>query len=248
MKKTLLSLFLIATTGLFAQSFTTGTQTLLTGLTAEVVIDGPSNTTTLTLAGPSNAWFAIGFGGLNMSAGADVFRTDGTTIVDAIATGRFLPSSDSSQDWSLVSNTVSGSTRTIVATRANNTGDSDDFIFNPAAGSLSVIYAHGSSTTYAYHGGTRGFTTLGVTLGISENKLLSFKMFPNPASDLVNIQLPAGSDKAEVSIFDYTGRLMKSKIITLNDSKLDVNNLSNGMYLIRVTSNNKIGAQRFVKN
>tara|TARA_R110001632_G_scaffold43376_6_gene110143 strand:+ start:152300 stop:153046 length:747 start_codon:yes stop_codon:yes gene_type:complete len=248
MKKTLLSLFLIATTSLFAQSFTTGTQTLLTGLTAEVVIDGPSNTTTLTLEGPSNAWFAIGFGGLNMSAGADVFRTDGTTIVDARATGRFLPSSDSSQDWSLVSNTVSGSTRTIVATRANNTGDSDDFIFNPAAGSLSVIYAHGSSTTYAYHGGTRGFTTLGVTLGISENKLLSFKMFPNPASDLVNIQLPSGSDKAEVSIFDYTGRLMKSKTITSNDSKLDVNNLSNGMYLIRVTSNNKIGAQRFIKN
>ena len=73
-------------------------------------------------------------------------------------------------------------------------------------------------------------------------------MFPNPASDLVNIQLPSGSDKAEVSIFDYTGRLMKSKTITSNDSKLDVNNLSNGMYLIRVTSNNKIGAQRFIKN
>lgn len=41
---------------------------------------------------------------------------------------------------------------------------------------------------------------------------------------------------------------MKSKTITSNDSKLDVNNLSNGMYLIRVTSNNKIGAQRFIKN
>lgn len=248
MKKTLLFIFLIGASSLFAQTFSTGTQTLLTGLSAEVVIDGPTSTTTLTLAGPSNAWFAIGFGGLNMSVGADVFRTDGTTIVDARSTGRFLPTADASQDWSLVSNTVSGSTRTIVATRANDTGDPDDFVFNPAAGSISVIYAHGSSSTYAYHGGTRGFTTLGVTLGISESRLLSFNMFPNPASDEVNIQLPTGTDKAKVSVFDYVGRLVSTQTVTPNNSKVNVTNLSSGMYLIRVSTDDKIGAQRFIKS
>ena len=246
MKKILLSLFLISSFTLFAQSFSTGTQTLLYGLTANINIDADTDITTLTLTGPSNAWFAIGFGNLDMG-GTDVFRTNGSTIVDAYSSCNALPAQDASQDWTLVSNTVSGSNRTIVATRANNTGDSDDHIFSASAASLSVIYAKGSSTSYAYHGGNRGFTTLSVTLGIPENKLLSFEMYPNPASDVLNVQLPTGTEKAEVSVFDYTGRLVSSKTISSNDSTLDVQNISKGIYIIRVATNSKIGVQRFIK-
>ena len=246
MKKILLILFLTSSISLFAQSFSTGTQTLLSGLTANINIDADTDITTLTLTGPSNAWFAIGFGNLDMG-GTDVFRTNGSTIVDAYSSGNALPAQDSSQDWTLVSNTVSGSNRTIVATRANNTGDSDDHIFNASAGSLSVIYAKGSSTNYAYHGGNRGFTTLSLTLGISENKLLSFEMYPNPVSDVLNIQLPSGTDKAEVGVYDYTGRLVSTKTVSSNDSTLDVQNISKGIYIIRVATNSKIGVQRFIK-
>jgi len=246
MKKILLILFLTSSISLFAQSFSTGTQTLLSGLTANINIDADTDITTLTLTGPSNAWFAIGFGNLDMQ-GTDVFRTNGSTIVDAYSSGNALPAQDSSQDWTLVSNTVSGSNRTIVATRANNTGDSDDHIFSASAGSLSVIYAKGTSTSYAYHGGNRGFTTLSVTLGISENKLLSFEMYPNPVSDVLNIQLPTGTDKAEVGVYDYTGRLVSTKTVSSNDSTLDVQNISKGIYIIRVTTNSKIGVQRFIK-
>jgi hypothetical protein len=246
MKKTLLFLFLTTSISLFAQSFSTGTQTLLSGLTANINIDADTEITTLTLTGPSNAWFAIGFGNLDMG-GTDVFRTNGSTIVDAYSSGNALPAQDTSQDWNLVSNTVSGSNRTIVATRANNTGDSNDHVFSASAGSLSVIYAKGSSTSYAYHGGNRGFTTLSVTLGISENKLLSFEMYPNPVSDVLNIQLPSGTDKAEVGVYDYTGRLVSSKTISSNDSTLDVQKISKGIYIIRVATNSKIGVQRFIK-
>jgi hypothetical protein len=246
MKKTLLIIFLTTSISLFAQSFSTGTQTLLSGLTANINIDADTDITTLTLTGPSNAWFAIGFGNLDMQ-GTDVFRTNGSTIVDAYSSGNALPAQDASQDWDLVSNNVSGSTRTIVATRANNTGDSNDHVFSASAGSLSVIYAIGNTTTYGYHA-SRGFTTLGVSLGISENKLLSFEMYPNPVSDVLNIQLPTGTEKAEVGVFDYTGRLVTSKIISSNDTSIDVQKLSNGIYLIRVSSDAKIGAQRFIKN
>ena len=246
MKKTLLSLFLISSFTLFAQSFSTGTQTLLSGLTANINIDADTDITTLTLTGPSNAWFGIGFGNSDMN-GTDIFMTTGSSIQDSYSSSNGEPQPDDSQDWTLVSNTVSGSNRTIVATRANNTGDSDDHIFSASAGSLSVIYAKGSSTSYAYHGGNRGFTTLSVTLGISENKLLSFEMYPNPVSDVLNIQLPTGTDKAEVGVYDYTGRLVSTKTISSNDSTLDVQNISKGIYIIRVTTNSKIGVQRFIK-
>ena len=92
-----------------------------------------------------------------------------------------------------------------------------------------------------------GTVTVTATAGISENRLLNFSMYPNPVSDLLNIQLPSASNKAEVVIFDYTGRLVKSKIITLNDGGINVNNLSNGLYLIRVSSNTKVGVQKFIK-
>lgn len=93
-----------------------------------------------------------------------------------------------------------------------------------------------------------GSVTVTSTAGISENKRLRFSMYPNPVSDQLTIQLPTGSEKAEVGVFDYTGRLVKSKTITLSDSSIDVQKLSNGIYMIRVSSNAKIGAQKFIKN
>ena len=42
--------------------------------------------------------------------------------------------------------------------------------------------------------------------------------------------------------------IIPSKIISSNDNTIDVQKLSNGIYLIRVSSDAKIGAQRFIKN
>jgi hypothetical protein len=246
MKKTLLILFLITSSSLFAQSFSTGTQTLSSGLTTSINIDNDTGTTTLMLAGPSDKWFGIGFGNSNMN-GTDILMTNGSsTLRDAYSTSNGLPQAEDSQDWTLEVNSVVNGTRTIVASRANNTGDSNDYVFNASAGSLTVIWAIGSSTTYAYHS-IRGATALSVSLGIYENNLLSFEMYPNPVSDLLNIQLPTGTEKAEVSVFDYTGRLVSSKTISSNDTAIDVQKISKGIYMIRVAANNKIGVQRFIK-
>ena len=248
MKKTLLILFLITSSSLFAQIFSTGTQTLSEsdGFTTSINIDNDTGTTTLMLAGPSNKWFGIGFGNSNM-IGTDILMTNGSsTLRDAYSSARAQPQPEPSQDWTLEVNSVVNGTRTIVASRANNTGDSNDYVFNASAGSLTVIWAMGSSTEYAYHS-IRGVTALSVSLGIYENNLLSFEMYPNPVSDLLNIQLPTSTEKAEVSVFDYTGRLVSSKTISSNDTAIDVQKISKGIYMIRVAANNKIGVQRFIK-
>ena len=251
MKKTLLILFLITSSSLFAQSFSTGTQPLSFGLTTSINIDNDTGTTTLMLAGPSNKWFGIGFGNSNMN-GTDIFMTNGSSIRDAYSTSiNGTPQADSSTnesgDWTLEVNSVVNGTRTIVASRANNTGDSNDYVFNASAGSLTVIWAIGGSSQYSSGHSNRGWTSLGVSLGISENNLLNFEMYPNPVSDALNIQLPTGTEKAEVSVFDYTGRLVSSKTISSNDTAIDVQKISKGIYMIRVAANNKIGVQRFIK-
>ena len=247
MKKTLLILFLITSSSLFAQSFSTGTQTLTSGLTTSINIDNDTGTTTLMLAGPSNKWFGIGFGNNNMN-GTDILMTNGSsTLRDAYSTSNGEPQADASQDWTLEVNSVVNGTRTIVASRANNTGDSNDYVFNASAGSLTVIWAVGASSQYSSGHSNRSATTLSVSLGISENNLLNFEMYPNPVSDLLNIQLPTGTEKAEVGVFDYTGRLVSSKTISSNDTAIDVQKISKGIYMIRVATNTKIGVQRFIK-
>ena len=127
----------------------------------------------------------------------------------------------------------------------------DSGYFTGAGNTFTYTFNQVGSTDYVcdpHAGNMYGTVTVtSSTAGISENKLLSFEMYPNPVSDELNIQLPSGSEKAEVSIFDYTGRLVSSKTISSNDTSIDVQSISNGIYIIRVASNTKIGVQRFIK-
>lgn len=247
MKRTLLILLFTALSfTATAQIFGTGTVTFNANFSASVSINGGTNTTTLTLTAPSNVWFAVGFGGSNMSSGADVFRTNGTDIVDARSTGRFLPGADTQQDWSIQSNTVNAGVRTMVVTRANNTGDANDFVFNPNAGSLTLMWAHGSSTSYAYHGTNRGATATNV-LSTNTFNSLAFDMFPNPATEQLTIQLPNDSNSAKVEVYNYLGQLAFTENISPSKNKVVISNLSSGMYLLKVISEDKIGTKKFIK-
>lgn len=247
MKQTLLFLFLITISfNATSQVFGTGNIQFNSNFSAEVSISGVTNKTTLTMIVPSNVWFAVGFGGTTMGSGADVFRSNGTEITDARSTGRFLPSADSSQDWTLVSNTVSSGVRTMIVTRNNNTGDANDFIFNPSAGSLTLMWAHGSSSSYAYHGSSRGATAISVLSTPSINQL-DFEMYPNPASESLTIQLPSDESKATVQFYDYIGKLAFSQIVTSSNNTINVNDLSSGMYILKVVTDTKVGSQKFIK-
>lgn len=248
MKKTILLFSLLCANFMFSQNISTGEVTLSPDL--NLAIDVSANITTITMTGPSNAWFAVGFGGSTMASGADVIRTDGTTILDARTTRRALPTEDASQDLTVVSNTVSGNQRTIVLTRANNTGDDNDFVFTNNLTSLPVIWANGTSTTYAYHGAARGATVVSfeTTLSTTDTESLDFNTFPNPASDQLNIQLPSDSNDASVQFYDFAGRLVLSTKVSAINAAVNVSDLNKGIYLLKVTSNGQIGSQKFIKN
>jgi len=247
MIKRLLLLFIFSVGLIKAQSFTTGVVTLKDDLTLDLTTD--DTTTTMILTGPADAWFAVGFGGSNMFGGVDVFRTDGANMVDASANGNALPAADTSQDWTLVSNTVSGSIRTITVTRANDTGDSNDYIFSNSVGSLDVIWAHGTTTNYGYHGGSnRGATTIGVTLSINDFDNLDFTLYPNPVSSKLILQLPETIDEAVASVYDISGRKVNETKVTSFNKDINVTHLTKGVYLVKVASLDKVGVKRIIKN
>ena len=126
----------------------------------------------------------------------------------------------------------------------------DSGYFTVAGSTFTYTFNQVGSTDYVcdpHAGNMNGTVTVTSTAGISENNLLSFEMYPNPVSDVLNIQLPTSTEKAEVSVFDYTGRLVSSKTISSNDTAIDVQKISKGIYMIRVATNTKIGVQRFIK-
>ena len=126
----------------------------------------------------------------------------------------------------------------------------DSGYFTGAGNTFTYTFNQVGSTNYVcdpHAGNMNGTVTVTSTAGITKNNLLSFDMYPNPVSDMLTVQLPTGSEKAEVSIIDYTGRLVSSKTISSNDTSIDVQSISKGIYIIRVASNAKIGVQRFIK-
>ena len=144
----------------FAQSSTTGIVNLSStpGLAMSVKLDISSNVT-MTLVGPSDRWFALGFGAQNMEAETDVVAVNSAGTLssfDAKLIGYAAPVADPLQNWTITSNQVVSGVRTIVATRPLDTGDANDYTFSAEEGTLSLIWARGSSNsfTYGYHGGS----------------------------------------------------------------------------------------------
>ncbi len=250
MKKITFLFYFLATFYSWAQGYSTGTISLnnTAGVAMTAKID-VNTLVTLTLTGPSNRWFALGFGASSMTAGTDVVVCHANTVAlpsfDRYLTGFAAPVSDGTQHWTVTSNTVSGSVRTIIATRALNTGDANDYTFSSNPNPISLIWAYGStanSYTLSYHGG-RGVTSANFTLGNNDFVLSEFKMYPNPAKEYVTIDLSDLTSNATVFIYDYLGRLVKKESLNTTSSRIETSNLQKGTYIVKVDSDNGLASK-----
>ncbi len=84
------------------------------------------------------------------------------------------------------------------------------------------------------------------SVGIDENELLSFSVYPNPTTDFITLKLgELDINIGELAILNYNGQIMyKSTDLT---DRIDVSNLKAGIYILQLTSENKKGMSRFIK-
>lgn len=255
MKKITLLFLLSASLSVMAQSYSTGVISLsgTSGLQMTAKID-VSTQVTLTLTGPSDRWFAVGFDASSMTAGTDVVICDGSATItsfDRHLTGFASPVADGQQNWTITSNTVASGVRTIVATRALNTGDANDYTFSAAATSLNLIWARANSATFSlgYHGGSnRGVATSNLSLGTNDAVDALFRIYPNPTTDYVLVTLPNGIDTAEYKLIDITGKEMKSGVVNQNNNQISLNNMSSGNYIVKIIAGQYESNQKLVVN
>ena len=242
MKNKILFAFLLCCSLASAQNHTTGVITLTTGYT--VKFDTNPTTVTMTLVGSSSQWLGLGIGMTSMGMIGDgvIFSNGAANLTDRRFTGSLSqPTSDATQNWTTISNTVTLGERTIVATRSLTSSDTtgSDYNFTNGPSSLNLIWAFGNDLTLAYHN-QRGS-------GISSNFVLSsdsfvqagFSLYPNPADSIFAIDLPREYESVQVQIIDILGKVVVSKSITTLDNKINASELVAGNYFIKVSSEDK---------
>ena len=89
-------------------------------------------------------------------------------------------------------------------------------------------------------------TDSGLALDENEFKKFNLKLYPNPAYTSVALQAPMQLNNASITIFDAFGKKIFSE--ALYKGPIDISKLSNGLYLVKVASENQSISNRFIKN
>lgn len=76
-------------------------------------------------------------------------------------------------------------------------------------------------------------------VGVNEIKKQPTSIYPNPASDIVNIALPHNTKNALLLIYNVQGQLLKQESVTSSQT-IDVSGIANGLYLFVIQANGKI--------
>jgi len=248
-------MLLISSTGLMAQTVSSGDITLSPDYTANIEVS--PTTVTLTLIGLDDRWFALGFDATSMTPGQDVVIYDGVTITDRnfVGVGSTPPTDAASNDWTVTSDTSTAGMRTVVATRATSTGDPQDFDFSVISdgSSIDIVYAINSFASFdlGYHGGppnrNAALATFSTLSTDDFNVGLDFSLSPNPAKDKFVVTLPSTVENARLEVFNVLGKRVLSKQISDIDSTVNVSNWNSGIYLVRISNGETSQTKRLVK-
>ena len=82
-------------------------------------------------------------------------------------------------------------------------------------------------------------TSFNTAVGIQD-----FKLYPNPVSDLLNIDI---TTEADIEIISMQGKVVLKKHLPEGLSNIDVSLLSKGVYILRLSSNESVSVQSFIK-
>lgn len=175
-----------------------------------------------------------------------VFNISGNISVTADAYGTvILPSTPNNISFSNVLRVKASYTQTIAGTGTLSTFSSTMITTEYAyfkSGSRYPFFQISYSKTTSSFGSNNSYSIfydsnipVGVELISAQNPMIM--IFPNPTSDVINIQMNKG-DYKHIKIMDIQGKLVKEKILTEkeNEITLDIKDLSSGEYVLLLQS------------
>lgn len=79
-----------------------------------------------------------------------------------------------------------------------------------------------------------------------KNSIEEHSVIPNPATNMVSINIPKGSKDVLVEISNAKGLKMLTKLLSENIS-IDISNWANGIYIVSFNDNNSVVQKKFIK-
>ncbi|MFY7827202.1 MAG: T9SS type A sorting domain-containing protein, partial [Flectobacillus sp.] len=93
--------------------------------------------------------------------------------------------------------------------------------------------------------GSNSTVSLELVTGFEDIQKLGVSVGPNPASDFVMINTDENGIKAE--LLDLTGNVVSEIKLKAGTNQLDLKNYQNGMYLLRISKDQKVGVFKLMK-
>lgn len=125
-----------------------------------------------------------------------------------------------------------------------------------SAGTIKMDYTLGEVVIETFSAGgqtlTQGFHQTALHLVAIENTdyFPEISIYPNPTSDLVNIDIPANYNSLDISLYDVTGKLIRIFSNASGKVTLDAAVLATGTYYLQMinTTNDKVKTFKLIKN
>jgi hypothetical protein len=91
-----------------------------------------------------------------------------------------------------------------------------------------------------------GFTTAEATEGIYDIEAGSLTLFPNPAASSVTVTVSGFEGEAMVEVVDMNGRTVSRQTTANHQLSIDVSNLAQGAYFVRVTGDRQTAVRKLI--
>jgi hypothetical protein len=123
-------------------------------------------------------------------------------------------------------------------------------------GGLSISWTLGETIIPTFQNGnlilTHGFQQQLIVTAIEENidVLVNIRVYPNPASDIVNIQFEEPADgEVIITLMDSQGKLVKRDLIekAMTEKQMNLQDLPGGIYYLRMIKGKLVNVYKVVK-
>lgn len=189
------------------------------------------------------------------------------TAVDRISRGNVLPhvqlihAIDAGEDWESVLVGLNG----VKCTNTNLSGNNNSWTVSDATGDI-FVHNNNRVEITPYFGGIytitgplswqyddwrielRFLSDVFHGVGITEEKLMAIKVYPQPAKEEVIISGDFGDDPLDVELYSLSGALLRQIRCSRGEAMIivDVRDVTGGVYLLRCRGKNWVYAQKIV--
>lgn len=93
-----------------------------------------------------------------------------------------------------------------------------------------------------------GIGNADITLSNSEFQKQQHTIFPNPASEQINLSFQSVLNNVNVKVISITGQTVYQKSnLSVDNLSLSVSDLANGLYIIQVSDGISVSSSKFIK-